>query len=177
MKNTVLNLSKEVGFSNSSIFQASILKFRNEVRDMCAANKCNNYGHCWTCPPGCGTLDELELRTSNYSWGILVQTTGILEDSFDIENMLETEAIHKNKFYNFIETIKKIAPNCLPMATGACELCSECTYPDTPCRRPNESFPSMEAYGLVVSDTCTAANLKYYYGPNTITYSSCILIQ
>ena len=38
-------------------------------------------------------------------------------------------------------------------------------------------FPSMEAYGLLVSDACTSAGLEYYYGKNTMTYTSCILLD
>ena len=33
----------------------------------------------------------------------------------------------------------------------------------------------MEAYGLFVSDICTRSGLNYNYGPNTLTYTSCVL--
>jgi len=36
-------------------------------------------------------------------------------------------------------------------------------------------FCSMEACGILVSEACTLAGLKYYYGPGTLTYSSCVL--
>ena len=39
------------------------------------------------------------------------------------------------------------------------------------------AHPSMEAYGLMVADVCALAGLKYYYGPNSISYTSCILIN
>ena len=32
-----------------------------EVREMCAADRCHAYGRRWTCPPGCGTLEDLSL--------------------------------------------------------------------------------------------------------------------
>jgi hypothetical protein len=35
----------------------------------------------------------------------------------------------------------------------------------------------MEAYGLLVSDVCQKAGLPYYYGKQTITYTSCILLE
>ena len=35
----------------------------------------------------------------------------------------------------------------------------------------------MEAYGLLVSDVCLKSGVKYYYGPKTMTYTSCILID
>jgi hypothetical protein len=35
----------------------------------------------------------------------------------------------------------------------------------------------MEALGMIVSDVCKDNNLPYYYGPNTLTYVGCVLIE
>ena len=35
----------------------------------------------------------------------------------------------------------------------------------------------MEAYGLVVSQVCQDSGLPYYYGPRTITYTACVLVD
>jgi hypothetical protein len=35
----------------------------------------------------------------------------------------------------------------------------------------------MEGYGMVVSDVCRDNALPYYYGPNTITYTACALLD
>ena len=42
-------------------------------------------------------------------------------------------------------------------------------------RLEEKMFSSMEACGILVSEACTLAGLKYYYGPRTLTYSSCVL--
>lgn len=56
-------------------------------------------------------------------------------------------------------------------------ICSQCTYPDSPSRFPDKAIPSMEAYGLLVSKVCEKSGLPYYYGPKTLTYTSCVLID
>ena len=38
-------------------------------------------------------------------------------------------------------------------------------------------MPRMEAYGLVVSDACKKTGLPYYYGPNTMTFTACVMID
>ena len=53
--------------------------------------------------------------------------------------------------------------------------CAKCTYPDQPCRFPDKAFTSMEAYGLLVTDVCKSADTPYYYGRNTVTFTSCVL--
>lgn len=173
----LLSLAKALGFSHAGEMNVGGLRFLPEVRAMCAADLCRSYGKCWTCPPFCGTLEEAEEKASRYRCGILLQSTGEMEDDFDVECMMETERLQKERFYAFVERVRESHPDCLPMSAGACTVCSVCTCPDSPCRFPDRAIPSMEAYGLVVSEVCSASGLPYYYGPKTITYTSCILIE
>ena len=173
----ILALAKECGFTHVGELKMDALEFLPEVRDMCSADRCHKYGKSWTCPPGCGTLEEAAATASRYHRGVLLQTTAQLEDDFDIESMQQAEVDQKNSFSSFVEQLREEYPGCLPMATGGCTLCAQCTYPDAPCRFPDKAIPSMEAYGLLVSKVCEKSGLPYYYGPRTLTYTSCVLID
>ena len=173
----ILELAEETGFEHSGELDTAVLEFREAVRDMCRADKCRAYGRNWSCPPGCGTLEEISARAAAYHRGVLLQSTGRMEDDFDVETMMDTERVHRERFYRLVEKIRKAYPDCLPMASGSCTQCEKCTYPDAPCRFPGRMIPSMESYGLVVSDVCAGSGQKYYYGPRTITYTACILID
>lgn len=173
----LLDLATAQGFDHVGTLQVSSLEFSPAVREMCAADRCHSYGRCWTCPPGCGTLEEIAEKASHYHRGILLQSTGLLEDDFDIDTMLHTEKCHKERFLALVEAVRRVCPQCLPMASGACGICRSCTYPEAPCRFPGLAIPSMEAYGLMVSQVCRDSGLPYYYGPRTITYTACILID
>lgn len=173
----LLQLAQACGFDHAGPLTVSALEFNPAVREMCAADRCHSYGRCWTCPPGCGTLEEISEKASRYHRGILLQSTGILEDDFDIDTMFETEKRHKKQFLAITETVREQYPGCLPMSSGACSICPDCTYPEAPCRFPQLAIPSMEAYGLMVSQVCKDSGLQYYYGPKTITYTACILID
>ena len=173
----LLTLAAQAGFTQAAPLEAHTLTARTEVRDMCAADRCRAYGRSWSCPPACGTPEQCQARMNRYKRGILLQTTGQLEDDFDAEGIWETERRHKDSFAVLARQIRQLYPDCLPLTAGCCTLCRTCTYPGKPCRFPNKRFSSMEAYGLLVSDVCLKAGLKYYYGPQTITYTSCILID
>ncbi len=173
-KEEAIRLAEECGFSHTGIFDVSGMRYLQEVRDMCEADRCQMYNKCWSCPPACGSLEDIREKTKEFSWGLLVQTTGEMEDDYDVETMMEAEQLQKA---HMEELMKKIPEDekCLGMASGACTICKECTYPDAPCRFPDRMLSSMEAYGLVVSEVCELAETPYYYGPQTITYSSCVL--
>ena len=159
-------IGKQTGFTHIAPLDCSTIQLLPEVRQMCANNTCHMYGKNWSCPPGCGTLEECEARVRQYTHGILVQTVGNLEDSMDVETMMETEAEHKKHFFALEEQLRAKYPTMLPIGAGCCTRCKECTYPDNPCRFPDKTFASMEAYGMLVTQVCQDNNLLrslYHY--------------
>lgn len=170
-------LAGEIGFTSSGPLDMDALEFRPEVREMCAADKCRSYGRTWSCPPAVGSLENAAARCSRYSRGIIVQTTGKMDNDFDMRSIGNTSRLHRKNFDTFVRQVRQLFPGCMPMGAGACTLCSRCTYPDRPCRHPGRMFPSMEAYGLVINDVCRKSGLEYNYGPQTMTFTSCILID
>ena len=170
-------LAAEAGFTHSAPLDVATLELKDEVRAMCSANTCRAYGKNWSCPPACGELDELRQRFARYSRGILVQTVGEVEDSLDFEGMMEAEAEHKRHFAELHEKLLEQWPNLLALGAGTCTRCAKCTYPHAPCRFPDKRVSSMEAYGMLVVDTCKANGMEYYYGPQAIAYTSCFLLE
>ena len=170
-------IATELGFTHVGELDCDTIHLLPEVRKMCEDNTCGMCGKCWSCPPGCGTLEECEARVRAFRHGILVQTVGELEDSMDGDGMMRTEAMHKASFYSLEKDLRKFYPNMLPMGAGCCTKCKTCTCPDAPCRFPDQAFSSMEAYGMLVMQVCQANHLDYYYDPGKIAYTSCYLLK
>ena len=165
------------GFTNVGKLDTDTIHVRIEVRDTCAENKCHAYGKNWSCPPACGDLDSCEKIIRKYKYGMILQTKGKIEDSFDFDAMMDLEKVHRKSLIKFNEEVKKIYPDALVIGTGACTICKECSYPGNPCRFPEKMISSMEAFGMVVSDVCKANNIPYYYGAGTLTYVGCVLVE
>jgi len=164
------------GFSHAGLMAVSTLVVRDEVRGMCAADLCHAFGRSWVCPPACGELDACREIIGRFSYGLIVQTTATLADPFDYDEMMAADDLQRQRVAAFQEVLRPTYPTMVALANGACRLCPECTYPNTPCRHPEKAMPSMEAFGLVVSDVCEANGLGYYYGPDTVTYTGCYLL-
>ena len=169
-------LAEEAGFTAWSAMNLSEVVLKQEVRDMCAANTCGMYGKRWSCPPGCGTLEQCDLRMKAFTKGILVQTVGDVEDSFDFEAMAQIEKEHKARFARMHEVLRTQSCKVLAIGSGCCTVCAQCTYPEKPCRFPEKMVSSMEAYGMLVLEICKTNGLQYYYGSNKIAYTGCFLL-
>lgn len=171
----VIYLAEQIGFSHTCALNMDALQVSREIRAMCSTDRCGSFDRSWSCPPACGSLETIQNRIACYGAGVLVQTTGSMEDEFDLSSIAETEQRHKAMFDALTRQAKLLFPDCYPMAAGACNRCKKCTYPDRPCRYPDKLYPSMEACGLWVSDVCKKSGMGYFYGPKTITFTACIL--
>lgn len=172
------------GFTSAGPLNPDTLVIRAEVRDACAADKCQSYGKNWSCPPACGTLEECEKKIRRYQAGFILQTTGTVEDSFDFEAMTAIAGEHNGHLKEFQKKLWELFPASstagtavpwLLLGSGACRICETCSCPETPCRFPGSMIVSMEAMGLWVSDVCSVNGLPYNYGPGTLTYVGCVL--
>ncbi len=165
------------GFTHTAPLDPATIDLKEEVRQMCSGGGCHQYGKRWSCPPGCGELDVLRQKINTYTKGILVQTVGQLEDAFDGEAMIETEQAHKAHLVQMQKILLEQYPRLLTLGAGCCTVCKTCSYPDAPCRFPEKQISSMEAYGMLVTEVCQKNGLKYNYGPCTIAYNSCFLLE
>jgi predicted metal-binding protein len=170
-------LADEAGFDDAGRMDVSKLEFLQDVRDMCAADKCQNYGRSWSCPPAAPGLEEMRDKVREYSEGLLVQTVGRLEDSLDFEEMMAAAKRHSDNFDRLRDALSAEYPRLYPMGSGGCSRCKPCAYPDAPCRFPDKLAYSMEACGLFVSRVCTDNGLKYNHGKDTICYTACFLLD
>ena len=170
-------IALDIGFSTCVPLDPATIILKPEVREMCAGNSCGQYGKRWSCPPGCGTLDACSDQIKEYVYGVLVQTVGDIEDSFDFEAMIGIEAEHKAHFKDMFSALRSEVADILALGTGCCTQCTSCSYPHAPCRFPEQKISSMEAYGMLVLEVCKANDLPYYYGSGKMAYTSCFLLR
>ena len=169
----------ECGFTKTGRLDTAAIKIRQEVREACAADKCHAYGKNWSCPPACGSLEECEKQIRRYKTGLILQTTGGMEDSFDYEAITHIGEEHNVHLRVFQEKLGLLITGDRPwllLGAGCCKNCELCTCPHSPCRSPEKMIVSMEAMGIFVSELCKANDIPYYYGPNTLTFVSCVLL-
>ncbi len=169
----------EAGFTLAEPLKVDTIRLRDEVREMCAVNKCHAYNTNWSCPPSCGTIAECQERVNQYEIGLIVQTTGELEDDFDFETMEATSKLHSQHFVEYLKKLRKECPelDILPLGAGECMNCGKCTFPDAPCRFPELMSSPMEGYGMVISEVCKDNGILYNHGRGTLTYVGCYLFR
>ena len=173
----ISKLLEEGAFKACAVTQDRLV-FSKEFRTICERNQCGVYGRCWACPPDCGEIDALMAKAASFENGILYQTVGELEDSFDIEGMQATKEKHAGISRSLSRLLREKYPGAsyMHLGVGGCGLCERCAKRDNePCRHPQDMLIPLEACGIDVYNTTKDTDLKYINGQNTVTYFGLLL--
>lgn len=175
--NSLVNEAKEIGYSTSAELKTSTISFDQSLRDLCMANSCGKSGTNWCCPPACGEYEELREMVLTFENGLLLQKVYKIEDSFDIEGMIAaSEDFHtiNGKLNKYVRE-KHSSVRTKLLGAGGCEICDDCTYPDAPCRYPDDALISIEACCINAYELCNSAGISYINGQNTVSYLALLL--
>ena len=159
----------------TAVFATCEIPFSDAVVAACRENKCGQYGTCWTCPPGVGTLESLKERALSFNNAVLFTCKYDLEDCFDFEGMQAAAGKSRELLFSIADKLRADGVRFQAMGCGSCDLCSKCTYPDAPCRFPDRALISMEACGINVVELAKNVGVRYNNGSDTVTYFSIIL--
>ena len=157
-------------------FPTSELVFSEKVRTICRT-QCPQYGKSWACPPAVGSVAACQAHCLSYPTALLITSLAEVADIADMEATLATREGHEELTRQVNALFRAQGVETFVLSTESCAICEHCAYPGAPCRFPEKAIPSMEAYGLWVSKVCEQSGMPYYYGPGTITYSACVLID
>ena len=79
----LLRIPAEEGFSAAALVNTSEIEFNPIFLQFCAENLCGNYGANYTCPPDCGTPEEMRARILAYPRALVMQTKWDITDYTD----------------------------------------------------------------------------------------------
>lgn len=175
----ILHAALECGATKAALIQQDQIVLSATFRDICRDGMCGGYGRSWMCPPDIGEIDELMEKVRQYPQGVLYQTIGEIEDSYDFEGMQDVSKRHEKIGIALQKAIHPLFKKpFLHLSCGGCRICPRCAkLDDQPCRHPDLALPPMEGYGIDVSSTTRSTDLKYINGANTVTYFGLILFQ
>lgn len=169
-----LDKARALGFSKAVLLRELSIECKPELRAYCNTGQCLNHSQNWVCPPACGTLDECREKAQEFHDGILLQSVTELDPPVDLEIYKRLSREHNFRFRKFIETVKPEFSKILPLSTGGCAFCDECSFPE-PCVKPDVKMESLSAFGIDVGKLCESAGLPYSFSPDIVYYTALML--
>ena len=151
------------------------LTFSDRVRRVCET-ECPMYGTTWACPPGVGSVEECKARCLAYPEALLLTTATEVRDVTDMEETLATRAEHEEIARQAEQLLRAQGLETFVLSTEACARCARCTFPDAPCRFPDEMYPCVESHAIVVTDLAEKFGIEFISG-NIVTWFSILFFR
>lgn len=158
---------RSLGVSAHGMIPTGKIPFSGDVRKICEGNMCRNYGRSWACPPGVGSFEECREKCLSFSKALVFSAVYELEDAYDFEGMTQGH----REFKALCDRLAEGLPEpYLLLSNEGCIRCKTCSYPDAPCRFPDKLYPSLEGFGILVTELAALAGIAYNGGANTVSY-------
>lgn len=164
------------GAERVEVLPVTEIPFEPSLISLCEANRCGNYNKCWICPPRNGKIEELMALVKKRKEAFVFQRIYKIGDSFDIKGMTNANREFQKIIMKLAEAFSKRQEDCLLLGAGGCRICPVCAAAEEkPCRHPELACPSLESYGIQVSELAKRCGMNYINGVNTVTYFGAVL--
>ena len=171
-------LSAEYGFTDVGFFDPRKMSFSAEFRQCCEDNLCGQYGANYSCPPYCGTVEEMRAKTLPFTHGALLKTECEVDDAMDETATKPIKKDHSMRSKMLIRELKKRGFDrpYLAMLAGCCSICDKCLMPSgKPCPFPDERTSCLSAYCLNVAELADTAGMSLSWDIGQVSFFSVFL--
>ena len=164
----LIQMAEGNGFRAASI-SAKDIPVDGSFRKFCEDNLCGKYNANYSCPPGCGTVEEVHLRLHS------ADTALVLQSIHEIGGYENKEAILKSKknlnlmILRMTEDLRQNGADCFCLGYGGCPLCDPCKQVEgETCAFPEKRISCMSAYCIDVAKLAGRCGLEFAWIPEKL---------
>ena len=167
----LIETALEEGFAAASVVDTARIPFDESFRVYCEENLCGQFGMNHSCPPICGTFEDMKNRICSHKRALVLQTVWEISDYTDKAAIKEAKGMHNRTSLVLMDKLRSQGvPGFLVGASG-CALCSPCSAAEgEPCRFPQLQYSCMSAYCIFVSKLCGGCGLEYDCGNGLLAF-------
>ena len=157
----ILELAKEMGFRAAFVDTADVVQ-EPSFRKFCEDNLCGKYNANYSCPPDCGTVEEVQNRLKSGKRALVLQTLWDIGSYENKQAVLESKKSHNAAILRFTDALRKAGVNGFCLGYGGCPLCNPCKQAEgKPCVFPEKKISCMSAYCIDVGKLAKNCELPF----------------
>lgn len=166
----IMSEAVQEDFFKVEIIDTDKIVFCTEYRKYCQDNKCGQYGKNYSCPPDCGTPEDMVERVKKYKKALILQTRWQIDDFSKKDELDSAKSQHNLSMLRLIKKIKRQGYDGLMAGASCCMLCDRCQKINNgSCKYPDLAFSCLSAYCINVKMLAEECSMEYQY-ENGILY-------
>ncbi len=167
----LIHHAEDLGFSAVSVVKTADIPIEPGFRVCCEENTCGQYGANYSCPPDCGTVDEMRQKLLRGEHAIILQTIHEIDDPMDMVQIKPAKGMHNRMSRELKAWAKERGINGFLVGSSGCGLCTPCARKNgEPCRFPDDAFSCMSAYCVFVRELAEQCGMEYDCGNGLVAF-------
>ena len=159
--NQALAFAQEEGFEAAIIGTGKIV-FDESFRKYCEENLCGQYQVNYSCPPTCGSPDEMWKKALGFGKALVVKSGWDVPDWHNAAAIRRAKKTHNEAMLRILSRMEEAGYQGLMCGASCCSLCEQCAMSaGEPCRFPDRKFSCLSAYCINVSKLAEACGMEY----------------
>lgn len=169
--NELIKYAIGLGFSDAKIVKTEDIVFDPSFRPYCAENLCGQYGANYSCPPDCGTPEEMKNKILSRKKALVLESLWNVKDYSDTPAIITGKTTHNRWGMQLLKHARSQGLNGFFVGASGCSLCSPCEIQSgKPCRIPELRWSCMSAYCIYVKKLTEMTGMNYSPGPGLLTF-------
>ena len=164
----LMKLAQEAGF-HAAVIPGKDIPVNGEFRKFCEDNLCGKYNANYSCPPACGTVEEVHSRLFAADKALVLQTIHEIGSYENKEAILTSKKDLNYAILKLTESLRREGHNCFCLGYGGCPLCDPCRQVEgMPCAFPEKRISCMSAYCIDVGKLAGKCGLEFAWVPEKL---------
>lgn len=173
----LLELAENEGFF-AAVIPTEDIVVDYKFRKFCEDNLCGRYGANYSCPPDCGTPQEMHQKILSRNSAL------VLHKVFEIDSIQDKEAVLSAKnainygVLDFAQQIRDKGVDVIPLGYSGCPLCSPCKRSlNQPCAHPDKKISCLSAYCIDVAKLAERSEMEFCWSQDKLYLFGMVLFD
>lgn len=159
------------GFFQAEVIDTRKIVFDPAFRPYCEENLCGQYGNNHSCPPDCGTPEQMKEKVLAHKKALVVCTTWEIESFSQTDKLKEAKSLHNAAMFRLIQTLRERGHDGFMIGSSGCTLCKPCRRAvGEPCAFPDKRYSCMSAYCIYVKKLAEECHMNYDYKDHILPF-------
>lgn len=161
----IVALAMEERFAAAAVVSTDKIVFDPAFRPYCEENLCGQYGANYSCPPDCGTPEEMKQRVLAHKKALVLESVWEISDYSDVPAIKHAKKGHNAAELRVVAKMREHGHNGLIVGASGCALCVPCAQTEgLPCKFPDLKYSCMSAYCVFVKKLADECDMAYHCG-------------
>ena len=173
----LMKLAEEKGF-RAAVISAKDIPVDGSFRKFCEDNLCGKYNANYSCPPECGTVEDVRNRLLSAEKALVLQTIHEIGSYENKEAILKSKKNLNLAILHMTDDLRKAGMDCFCLGYGGCPLCDPCKQVEgKTCAFPEKKISCMSAYCIDVGKLANRCSLEFAWVPEKLFLFGMVVFQ